>query len=77
LEAPLSGKIIIGIVLIVLGILGLVYQGFGYNTRHRIADVGPLHGERTEHHAVPLPPVLGAIALIGGIVVIASDRRAK
>jgi drug/metabolite transporter (DMT)-like permease len=73
----LSGKIIIGIVLIVLGIVGLVYQGFGYNTHKRIADVGPIHAERTEHHVVPLPPVLGAIALIGGIVVIASDRRGK
>jgi drug/metabolite transporter (DMT)-like permease len=73
----LSGKIIIGIVLIVLGILGLVYQGFSYNRTKRIADVGPIHAERTEHHVVPLPPVLGAIALIGGIVVIASDRRGR
>jgi drug/metabolite transporter (DMT)-like permease len=73
----LSGKIIIGIVLIVLGLVALIYQGFGFNTQKRIADVGPIHAERTEHHFVPLPPVLGAIALIGGIVVIASDRRGR
>jgi hypothetical protein len=72
----LSGKTIIGIVLVVIGLLGLVYQGLTYTTHRRVADIGPIHAERTEHHTVPLPPVLGAIALIGGIVIIASDRRA-
>jgi drug/metabolite transporter (DMT)-like permease len=75
LEATLSGKTIIGIVLVVLGIVGIVYQGFSYTTRKKVVDIGPIQATRTEHHSVPLPPVLGAIALIGGIVVIASDRR--
>jgi uncharacterized membrane protein HdeD (DUF308 family) len=75
-ETFLSVKTIVGIALIVVGFLGLIYQGLTYTTHRRIADVGPIHAEKTEHRTIPLPPVLGAIALIGGIVVIASDRRA-
>jgi len=72
----LSSKTIIGIVLIIIGILGIAYQGLTYTTHRRVADIGPIHAEKTEHHTIPLPPVLGAIALIGGIVIVASDRRA-
>lgn len=71
----MSGKTIIGIALIIIGIFGIAYQGLTYTTHRRVADIGPIHAEKTEHHTIPLPPVLGAIALIGGIVIVAADRR--
>jgi hypothetical protein len=61
--------------LVVLGILALVYQGIGYTKHKDIVDVGPIHATADQHKTIPLPPVVGAIALIGGIVLIARDRR--
>jgi uncharacterized membrane protein HdeD (DUF308 family) len=66
---------LIGLALVVLGILALVYQGIGYTKQKDIVDVGPIHATADQHKTIPLPPVVGAIALIGGIVLIARDRR--
>ena len=66
---------LIGLALVVLGILALVYQGIGYTKQKDIVDVGPIHATTDQHKTIPLPPVVGAIALIGGIVLIARDRR--
>jgi len=66
---------LIGLALVVLGILALVYQGFTYTTHKRVLDVGPVQATKEEHKTIPLPPVLGVIALVGGIVLIARDRR--
>ena len=73
----MSGKTIIGVVLIVVGILALAYQGLTYTTQKKVLDIGPIQATKEEHHTIPLPPVLGAIALVGGIAVIALDRGGK
>ncbi len=57
---------IIGIVLIIGGVAALLYGGFTYTTHKKAVDVGPLQIEKTEHHSVPLPPLLGVVAIIGG-----------
>jgi len=67
----------LGIVLIVLGVLALAYQGFSYTVPKKAADVGPIHITKDERHTVPLPPILGALALIGGLAVLVVDRREK
>ena len=66
---------LVGLALVVLGILALVYQGIGYTNREKIVDIGPIHATADEHKTIPLPPILGAIALIGGIILIARDRK--
>jgi hypothetical protein len=65
----------IGIVLIVLGVISLMYEGFTYTTHKRVLDVGPIQATKEEHHSVPLPPILGGIALIGGVVLLVFDRK--
>jgi hypothetical protein len=65
----------IGIVLLLIGIFSLAYQGFTYTTQKKVVDIGPIQATKEEHHTVPLPPILGALALIGGVVVLVSDRR--
>jgi hypothetical protein len=65
----------IGIVLLVIGVLSLAYQGFTYTTQKKVVDLGPIQATKEEHHSVPLPPILGVLALIGGVVVLVSDRR--
>jgi drug/metabolite transporter (DMT)-like permease len=65
----------LGVILMVLGVLALVYQGFSYTTQKKVLDVGPIQATKQEHHTVPLPPILGALALIGGVVILVSDRK--
>ena len=71
----MSGRTILGIALIAIGLLALAYQGFSYTTQKKVVDIGPLQATKEEHHTIPLPPILGALALISGVVVVVADRR--
>jgi len=66
---------IIGIVLIVLGLAGLAWGGFTYKTKEKIIDLGPIEATREKTHSVPLPPIAGAAALIGGIALVAAGKK--
>lgn len=65
----------LGIILVVLGLVGIAWGGFTYKTRQRVMDVGPIHASREKTHTVPVPPIAGAIALIGGIVLLVVPGR--
>jgi uncharacterized membrane protein len=67
--------VLVGIVLIVLGVVALAYQGVTYTSRERIIDVGPLKATVDRQNTIPLSPVLGVLALAGGIVLVATGRR--
>jgi len=67
---------IIGVVLIVLGLAALAYQGINYTTRETVIDIGPVHATAERHRTLPLPPVVGAIAVVGGIVLLVAGARA-
>jgi hypothetical protein len=60
----------VGVLLIVLGGLALAYQGFGYTHREKVLDLGPIHATREDHEWVSIPPVLGGLALVGGIALL-------
>jgi len=66
---------IVGIVLIVLGVLALAYQGIQYTTREKIVEIGSFKVTADKHRTIPLPPIVGGIALVAGIVMIVLDRR--
>mgnify|MGYP003575589732 FL=1 len=69
-------SMIIGIVLIVLGVVALAYEGITYTTREKVVDIGPLKASVERKKTIPLSPVLGGAALVGGIVlVLAGSRR--
>jgi uncharacterized membrane protein len=73
MKAPLM---FIGIALIALGLIALVYQGITYTTREKVVDLGPLKITADKEKTIPLPPILGGLALAGGIVlVVAAARR--
>jgi hypothetical protein len=65
----------IAIILIALGVFGLAWGGFTYTTREKVVDIGPIHATRDETHNVPLPPIAGAVALIGGIMLLVAGRK--
>lgn len=66
-----------GILMIVLGGLALAYQGFTYTHQEKVLDLGPIHATREDHEWVSVPPVLGGLALIGGIglLVVGGKKR--
>lgn len=68
---------IIGILLIVLGLVALAYQGITYTTRKTVVEVGPLEMKAEEKKRIPLPPVLGVVAVAAGVVLLiaGSARR--
>ena len=66
---------IAGIVLIILGIISFAYQGINYTTHEKVVDIGPIHATQEEKHRIPLPPLLGGISLVGGILLLVSASR--
>ena len=66
----------LGMILIALGLVGLIWGGFSYTTRDKVVDIGPIDITRDKTHSVPLPPVFGAVAFLGGIALLITGRRA-
>ena len=65
----------VGIILIVLGLVGLAWGGFTYTTRQKVLDVGPIHATRDKTHTVLIPPIAGALALVGGVALVLARPR--
>jgi len=65
----------LGIILIGLGLVGLAWGGFTYTTSEKVVDIGPVHATRDKTHNVPLPPIAGAVALVGGIVLLLATGK--
>jgi hypothetical protein len=68
---------IIAVILIILGIVAFTYQGITYKTTEKAIDIGPLQVTAEKTHTIPLPPILGGIALVGGIVLLVVGLRKK
>ena len=66
---------IIGIVLIVLGAAGLVFQGVRYTTREKVVDFGGLQVTAEKQKVIPIPAIVGGLALAGGVAVVMVARR--
>jgi uncharacterized membrane protein HdeD (DUF308 family) len=69
---PLS---ILGVVLILLGVVSLAYQGITYTTRETVVDVGPIEATADRERTLPLPPVLGIAALVAGVALVVVGGR--
>ena len=61
---------ILGIALILLGFVAFAYQGITYTTRENVIDLGPLQATVDKKETIPLPPLVGGVALVGGIALL-------
>ena len=65
----------VGVLLIVLGIVALAYQGITYTTHKKILDIGSIQATKEEHKTIPLPPILGDMALLGGVALLIAGNK--
>jgi drug/metabolite transporter (DMT)-like permease len=65
----------VGMILIVLGVVCLAWGGFTYTTQEKVLDIGPIEASVEKTHSVPLPPIAGALALIGGIALVVTGKK--
>jgi hypothetical protein len=68
---------ILGLLLIVVGVGALVYQGVTYTSRETVLDIGPLHATADRQRTLPLPPVLGIVAVAGGVALVVAGVRKR
>jgi drug/metabolite transporter (DMT)-like permease len=67
--------VVVGVVLIILGIVGLAFGGFSFTHREKVIDLGPIQASADEKESLPIPPILGALAIVGGVVLLATSAR--
>ncbi len=65
---------VLGMLLIAVGLVSLLWGGFSYTTSEKIVDIGPIHATREKQHSFPVAPVVGVVAMIGGIVLLVAGR---
>jgi UDP-N-acetylmuramyl pentapeptide phosphotransferase/UDP-N-acetylglucosamine-1-phosphate transferase len=68
---------LVAIILIVLGVLALVYQGIQYTSKEKILDIGSIKLSADTKKTIPLPPIVGGAAIVAGIALILVERRKK
>jgi uncharacterized membrane protein len=74
-ERPMRVITMVGIVLIVIGVVALAYQGITYTTREKVLEVGPVEVRKETRKTIPLSPLIGGVALAGGIVLVLVGAR--
>jgi uncharacterized membrane protein HdeD (DUF308 family) len=68
---------IVGVVLIVVGVVALVYQGITYTKRDTVLDIGPLHATADRQKTLPVPPLVGIVAVAGGALLLVAGMRKR
>ena len=66
---------ILGIVLIIIGIVALTYQGISYTKKEKVLDLGPIEATAEKEKTIPIPPIVGGLLLIGGVALVITGAR--
>jgi uncharacterized membrane protein len=66
---------VVGILLIIVGVAAFVFQGISYTTREKVVDIGPIHMSHDKTRSLPLGPIVGGVALVGGIVLLVAGLK--
>jgi hypothetical protein len=71
----MNTRTLLAVILIAVGIVAFAYQGITYTTREKAVDLGSIHVTTEKTRTLPLPPIVGALTLIGGIVLLVTGRK--
>ena len=72
---PMKPAAIVGILLVIIGVIGLAYGGFSYTREKTVVDLGPIKATAETRESIPVPPILGGFALVGGIVMLVTSAK--
>lgn len=73
----MKNNTLFGVLLIIIGAVVLVYQGFSFTHREKVLDIGPIKATADKTETVPIPPIIGWLAVGGGAVLLVSGLRKK
>lgn len=76
-DLSMTVKYVVGSLLVVIGLVSLLLGGFRWTQQKTVVDIGPIEATTEEHKTLPIPPVVGALALIGGIVVLVVPTKRR
>jgi len=68
---------ILGILLVLFGVVALAYQGISYTTRDKVIDLGPIEATKETHKTIPISPIIGGLALVGGIALVVMGNKSN
>jgi len=71
----MKGTSLLGLALVALGVIALAYQGISYTTRENVVDIGPLKVAVDKEKSIPLPPIVGGLAVAAGVVILIVGAR--
>lgn len=72
-----NSMVVIGVVLIIIGVAALAYQGITYTSREKVLDVGPIEATAEKEKTIPIPPIIGGVALAGGLLMVFVGARKR
>jgi hypothetical protein len=72
----MNTRLLVAVLLIVVGCVALAYGGISYTRRKTVVDIGPLQVQQDKRETIPLPPLLGAVALGSGVLMLVWRRHA-
>ena len=67
--------VLAGVLLIIGGVLALAYQGLSYTKEKKVLDLGPIEATTHTEETIPIPPVVGGVALLGGVILVAAGMK--
>jgi hypothetical protein len=73
----MSVKYVIGSLLVVIGLVSLLWGGFRWTQEKTVVDIGPIEAKTEEHKTLPIPPIVGGLLLVGGIVLLAVPMKRR
>lgn len=73
----MAARRVVGVVLIVLGLIALLWGGISWTERETIVDAGPLEVQADQRKTLPLPPILGGVALVAGVLLLVVPFRTR
>jgi hypothetical protein len=70
-------RYVIGSLLVVVGLVSLLWGGFRWTQQKTVVDIGPIEAKTEEHKALPIPPIVGGLLLVGGIVLLVVPMKRR
>lgn len=67
---------ILAILLVAVGLVGLIYGGVTWTRHEKVLDIGPVEVTRSQEKSVPVPPIVGGVCLVAGVVLLVKGRTA-